>query len=157
MVGKTKEEMLRRAELFAENEIRSGLRPGALEILQGHQGRNDDILIASAAVDIIVDAIARRLGIVHTVSTNMDWDHNGKLKSTFKSKNCYGPEKLRRVQTYLTETELLKQNHTDITMYSDSYSDLEILTYADLSVAVHPDKRLKRHAEEHGWPIKNWT
>lgn len=156
MVGKTKEEMLERAETFAENEVRAGLRPGGIKVLKDHKDRGDTILIASAAVDIITEAIARRLGVEHVVSTKMNWDANGRLAPDFMSKNCYGPEKLRRVQTYLTENGLLKQNHTDITMYSDSYSDLEILTFADLSVAVHPDKRLKNHAEQQGWPIENW-
>lgn len=157
MVGKTKDEMLKRAEAFAQKEIESGLRPGGMAALQAHKDRGDDIMIASAAVDILVDAIASRLGVVHTVSTNMDWDEHGRLKPTFKSENCYGPEKLRRVQTYLTENAALKQNHTDITMYSDSYSDLEILTFADLSIAVHPDKRLESHAKQQGWPIKDWN
>jgi len=157
MTGKTREEMLRRAEAFADNEVRNGMRPGGLTVLREHQERGDTVMIASAAVDIIVEAIAEQLGVVHVVSTNMSWSKEGRLSHDFKSENCYGPEKLRRVQTYLTENSLMKQNHTDITMYSDSYSDLDILTFADLSVAVHPDKRLESHAKQHGWPIKNWN
>ena len=37
--------------------------------------------------------------------------------------------------------------------YSDSASDLPMLSAVGHPVAVNPDSKLERHAREHGWPI----
>ena len=65
MVGARKEDIIRMAEDFAEKEIEEGLRPGALAALERHRLQGDTIVIASAAVCVIVDALARRLDVEH--------------------------------------------------------------------------------------------
>jgi len=130
MVGKSRSEMERLAAEFADNEIANGLRPGAVQMLEQHRADGDIIIIASAAVDLIVKPISERLNIEHWVATDMKWDGD-RLAPDFASKNCYGPEKLERVKQLFAQNQELKQNHTIITMYSDSYSDIEILRFCD--------------------------
>jgi len=120
MVGSRKEDIIRMAEDFADKEIENGLRSGALQALEDHRAKGDTIVIASAAVCVIVDAISRRLNIPHWVSTEMKWE-NGRLASNFATENCYGPQKLERVKQFFIQNPELKQNNTLITMYSDSY------------------------------------
>ncbi len=156
MVGKPKAEMLAAADKFARNEVENGLRPGGIAALSAHKGTGDNIMIVSAAVDIIVEAIARRLDIKHFLATDMAWDEDGRLSPDFASPNCYGQEKVRRLKAYFGENPSLKQNHTIITMYSDSYSDLDIMQYCDKGIAVNPDRRLAAMAEAHGFDVVNW-
>ena len=125
------------------------------EALKAHEQVGDTIIIASAAVDVVVAPIAKRLGIQHFVATDMDWE-DGRLMPEFASENCYGEEKLRRLEAYLAENPSLKQNHTKITMYSDSHSDLDVLLWADVGVAVDPSKRLKMLAKQHELQVVNW-
>ena len=113
-------------------------------------------MIVSAAVDIIVEAVADRLNIPHYMATDMAWDMDGNLSSEFASPNCYGPEKVTRLEAYLAQNPKLKQNHTIITMYSDSYSDLDILTFCDKGVAVNPDRRLAVLAKTYGFDVVDW-
>ena len=156
MAGMSRTSILALAQAFAESEVRTGLRPGAIKALESHRKSGDTIIIASAAADVIVDAIARRLDIRYWVATNMGWDVNDKLMAEFSSPNCYGLEKITRIQR-LFETKGAEFEHINhITMYSDSYSDLEILCYADVGIAVNPDKRLKAYALEHGMQIVDW-
>jgi len=155
MVGKSRRDMERLANAFAEKEIESGLRPGAVKALETHRAAGDIIIIASAAVDIIVAPIAERLGITHWVATDMKWD-NDRLAPDFSSANCYGPEKLRRVKELLAQNPNLKQNNTLITMYSDSYSDLDILRFSDKGVAVNADRKLKEAAKGENFDIVDW-
>ncbi|WP_371398288.1 HAD family hydrolase [Fretibacter rubidus] len=151
----SREKLTQLAEDFAEAEVNSGLRPGAVAALQAHRDTGDTIMLASAAVDLIVAPIARRLGINHYVATDMAWEHD-RLAPYFGSENCYGDEKLARVQSYLNENPELKRNNTVITMYSDSYSDLAIMQFADVGVSVNPDKRLLALSKTHNFKVVDW-
>lgn len=155
MVGKSRSSMERIAEEFATKEVKTGLRSGALKALKEHRDSGDMIIIASAAVDIIVGPIAKHLGIIHWVATEMKWV-NDKLAPEFASPNCYGSEKLRRVKKLINDNPELKQNNTVITMYTDSYSDLEILRFSDKGVAVNADRELREAAKSENFDVVEW-
>lgn len=155
MVGKSRETLERLAEEFAENEVTNGLRPGAIKALEAHRAKGDTLIIASAAVDLIVSPIAQRLNIAHWVATDMKWE-NGKLAPEFGSENCYGPQKLVRLEQYLAQNPELKQKHTHITMYTDSYSDIDILKFSDQGVAVNADRKLTKAAGREGFELVDW-
>ena len=155
MVGKSRAYMEGLAEAFAENEVANGLRPGAVQALEQHRANGDVIIIASAAVDLIVRPIAKRLNVEYWVATDMKWE-NGKLAAEFASKNCYGAEKLERVKRLFAQTPKLKHNHTLITMYSDSYSDIDILRFCDKGVAVNADRSLTEASREEGFEVVDW-
>ena len=155
MVGAKKEDIFRLAEDFADKEVKDGLRPGALAALQNHRDRGDTIVIASAAVCVIVDAMSRRLNIPYWVATEMKWV-DGRLAPDFLTKNCYGAEKLERVKKLLAENPQLKQNNTLITMYTDSYSDIEILRFSDKGVAVNAGRKLKENAKGENFAVVDW-
>jgi len=155
MAGAHRDNLTKLAEEFADAEIENGLRSGAIEALEQHRKAGHTIVIASAAVCVIVDAIAERLGIEHFVATEMKWENN-RLALTFATKNCYGPEKLARVKQLFMENPELKQDDTIITMYSDSYSDLEILRFSDKGVAVNADRKLREAAKGENFDIVDW-
>lgn len=155
MVGWPKEKVERYAQAFAEREVMTGLRPGAIDALRAHRDAGDTLMIASAAVDVVVAPIAKRLDVSHFIATEMAWDE-GRLSAEFASENCYGTQKLLRMKSYLAENPSLKHNHTKITMYSDSHSDLDIMLWADVGIAVDPSKRLKTLTNEHGFRVVNW-
>ena len=155
MAGKSRITLERMAEDFAIRDVERGLRPGAIKALEGHRAAGDVIIIASAAVDIIVAPIAARLGIKYWVATTMKWE-NDKLAYEFASPNCYGLEKLRRVKQLLNEKLEVKQINTLITMYSDSYSDLELLRFSDHGVAVNADRKLKEAARGENFDVVEW-
>ena len=155
MVGKPRAELESLAQDFANNEVKNGLRPGAVKALEAHRAKGDIIIIVSAAVDIIVKPIAEHLGITHWIATDMKWT-DGKLAAEFASKNCYGPEKVIRLETFFAQNPTLKQNNTHITMYSDSYSDIDILRFSDKGVAVNADRKLSRAAGDEGFELVGW-
>lgn len=155
MAGTSKEDIIRRAEAFADKEVPRGLRPGALKALKEHRERGDEIIIASAAVNVIVDSIARRLDVKYWVSTEMKWE-NGRLAPDFETENCYGAEKLERVKSLFASHPQLKQDGSHITTYSDSVSDLDILRYSDKGVAVNADKKLKAISPSENFDIVEW-
>ena len=154
MVGRPRAELEALAESFAAAEVPHRLRPGGLDALERHRARGDTIMVASAAVDLIVAPIARRLGVSDWVATEFAWDESDRLAHHFLSRNCYGAEKKRRVCAFYRD---LKRDDTHITMYSDSSADIELFDFAHDAVAVNPGGKLRSLARERGWAVVDWN
>lgn len=140
------------AEDFAEREVREGLRPKARSVIEMHRAKGDVPTIVSAAADLIVLPIARRLGIDQVICTRLRWKEDGRLDSRLDGPNCYGAEKLER----LRKTWGAEHSYHPVTAYSDHISDLGLLLWADRGVAVNPSKPLLQAAKRHGLEIENW-
>lgn len=148
-----REKLEKLAEEFAENEVTNGLRPGGVAALDHHWEQGHHLVIASAAVDILVRPISKKLGIVDFVSTELAWDEKGKLQDEFASPNCYGEAKLDRVKALLLNK---KEQPELIYFYSDSRADLPVLDFADIPVVVDPNEKTRIMAEERQMPIQSW-
>ncbi len=142
MAGWPKEKLMAMGEAFAEREVRGGLKPGAIKALAKHREAGDEIFIASAAVDILVAPIARRLNVTHYVATDMAWDEQQRLAPGFASENCYGEEKLRRIMAVIDGSPDL-QHKVPVISYSDSAADLPLLQYTQAGVAVDPKPKFE--------------
>lgn len=159
MRGKTRQQLESLADKFAQREIKKGLRPGGLERLRTHQRQGHQVMIASAAVDLLVRPIAKYLDIPHFVATDMSFDDNHYLQMEFSSDNCYGAEKLRRIKSFIHNSNMLESSanlYKSVTFYTDSYSDIDSLLWADIGVAVNPDQRLRADSLLRGFAIENW-
>ena len=154
--GQTRETLEALAEEFAENEVRNGLRPGAVRQIEAHQEAGDHIIIASAGADLIVEAIAKRLNIDTVISTKLAWKE-GKCARHFGSENCYGAGKLVKLQKCLETFDDFQRETSHIIMYSDSHSDLPALKFADKGVAVDANKKLLKAANVYGFETVNWS
>lgn len=157
MVGMPKAELVVKARKFAKREVERGLRPGAIRAIDRHREVGDHLMIASAAVDIIVEPIANLLDIPYYVATNMGWEADETLSEDFASDNCYGPEKLSRVRELIAAAPELKNNHTPVTVYSDSHSDIDLMQFYDYGIAVHPSRKLGVAAADLGFKIVDWS
>jgi len=154
--GQSRETLEALAEKFADNEVQNGLRPGALRQIEAHRAAGDHIIIASAGADLIVEAIASRLGIETVISTKLAWE-SGKCASHFGSENCYGPGKLVRLKKCLETFDDFQRETAHIIMYSDSYSDLPAMEFADKGVAVNGNKKLLKLAKVYGFETVDWS
>ena len=144
------------ADEFAESEIKNGLRPGALRQIERHRECGDRVLIASAGADLVVEAIARRLGIDTVVSTQLAWNE-GRCARHFGSENCYGSGKLFRLRKCLETFDDFQSEAAHITMYSDSHSDLPAMQFADKGVAVNGNRKMLKVAAVYGFETVDWS
>ena len=156
LAGRSQKDLQARALDFARQEVDHGLRRRSKEILGWHQGRGDRVLIASAAVDLIVEPICGLLNIEEWVCTQTSYDKSGILKPKIKGRNCYGAGKLHMVKAYLDRNSGFTRGRVHITMYSDGYSDLDILRWADIGIAVNPSRKLAKIAPRYGFEVQNW-
>lgn len=142
-------------DAFAAREVANGLRPGAIRALAAHKDAGDMLMIISAGSDLVVEPIARRLGIIHVICTRSAWK-NDRLDAKLGSKDCYAGEKLVRLRAYQAAHPNVTNYHGVITMYSDSHSDIEILRNLDVGVCVNPDRKLREYARIYDLPIQDW-
>ena len=156
LAGQSRENLERLASDFADEEYRTGLRRGAIRQIESHRAAGDRIIIASAGADLVVEAIAERLGIKHVVSTKLAWS-DGVCARHFGSDNCYGEGKLVRLKKCLETFDDFQRETAHITVYSDSYSDLPVFNYADRGVSVNGGKKLLKAAEVYGFETVNWS
>src|SRR5947209_7628961 len=134
------------AEGLGDDLARTAL-PGARWLLDRHLGAGDFCVIASASPQPLVEAAARALGAQRAVGTRAEvceGRFTGRLEGPF----CHGRGKLARLRVELGPADLSRAS-----AYSDSMSDLPLLSAAGAPVAVNPDRRLRREARTQGWPV----
>jgi phosphoserine phosphatase len=103
----------------------------------------------SASPIELVDPLAKALGMTAGIGTKSaieDGIYTGQLDGPF----CYGAGKVEAMRT------LAKWEGLDLAQcwaYSDSISDLPMLQAVGHAVAVNPDGKLTRAANDNNWPI----
>jgi len=93
------------------------------------QQKVDDIVI-SASPEFLLLPICQRINIKNLIASNVDY-----LTGKFSGKNCYGEEKLHRLN------EIYNEPHID-NLYTDSESDFPLTQFAKKSYLVRKGKLL---------------
>lgn len=120
----------------------------ARELIAYHKAAGHKIVIISASAIQLVEPIAQELGIEHVVATEMevkDGRFTGNITRYLK-----GDAKAEAI------VELGERFNLDLAnsyAYSDSATDIPMLSQVGNPVAVNPDRAMKKHALEHGWDI----
>jgi HAD superfamily hydrolase (TIGR01490 family) len=128
-------------------QLASDVYGGARRLLELHQMAGDFCVLLSASPQELVEAVANALGTHRAVGTCAEVDngcYTGRLDGAF----CYGVGKLTRLRAELGDVDLASAH-----AYSDSASDVPLLTACGSPVAVNPDRRLRAAARANGWPI----
>jgi HAD superfamily hydrolase (TIGR01490 family) len=126
--------------------------PEATELIRWHQQFGRDVVIISSAADEVVRPIGARLGADQVVGTRMevvDGRYTGVID--FYAYGAHKAEVVRR---------LAEEHGYDLDAsyaYSDSATDLPMLSAVGRPHAVNPDRQLIAHAEMHGWPILHFA
>jgi len=149
--GLSREEAETLGNTFARVWIQNELRRQTKTNIKKHQEAGDRLILATAAMDVIADPIGRTLGFDDIISTRTHWTAEGRVSGNFDGENCYGEEKLRRVNLILGDFAPSKT-----LAYSDHVTDLPILLWAENGIAVNPHRPLRDVAGRHGLRIEDW-
>ncbi|SDM06291.1 HAD-superfamily subfamily IB hydrolase, TIGR01490 [Corynebacterium mycetoides] len=123
----------------------------ARELIGFHKRHGRDVIIISASADILVEPIARELGVDMIVATELEVV-DGKLTGNV-TRFLKGDAKADAV------TEFAESHGYDLAgsyAYSDSATDIPMLGMVGHPVAVNPDRALRKHAQEHGWEVRTF-
>jgi len=148
----------RQSDLLSLNEhvlptLLGKMRPEARRLVDIHRNAGRATYIVSAAPHEIVEPLAISLGMTHGIGTRgqvEDGVYTGELDGPF----CYAEGKVEAI------TQIADEEGYDLRLcyaYSDSASDLPMLSAVGHPVAVNPDSKLARHAREQGWPIVTFS
>ena len=139
-----------RSTLLAEH-ILPALRRSALDRLEWHRERADELVLATATNEFLTEPVASHLGIPHLIASPA-----ARRGSEFTGERagpaCFREEKLRYVESWLgARGHTLKSAET--WFYSDSINDLPLLDAVHHPVVVAPDERLGELATAKGWEL----
>lgn len=123
------------------------------EIVKSHHDAGDLVAIVTAATSYVAWPVARELGITHVVCSELEVDANGCFTGQVIEPLCYGEGKITRAASLLEEHGI---GFDKVTFFSDSITDLPLLSKVDVPVAVNPDRRLLRAARARGWQVQSW-
>jgi HAD superfamily hydrolase (TIGR01490 family) len=118
-----------------------------------HLAAGDLVAIVTGATPYVARPLARLLGIAHVVASELEVDDRGVFTGRPVDPLCYGEGKVVRTE------RLAKAQGFDLDtamFYSDSLTDLPLLSRVGTPIAVNPDPRLRRHAKKQGWRIEAW-
>lgn len=108
------------------NMIQSDIRPEILKLMHNHKRKGQKIIIVSASIGEWIRPWAKANGIDDVIATEIDVDQNGIISGSFRTDNCTGEEKVRRI---IQKYPLVKECET--WGYGDSSGDDAMLSFVD--------------------------
>jgi phosphatidylglycerophosphatase C len=107
------------------NRVDMLVRPEAMTKLRWHLDSGHKVFIVSASIENWILPWAKRNGIDGVIATQLDINADGQIKPIFKSKNCYGAEKVGRIVEQIPNI-----TNAECYAYGDSSGDKELLAFA---------------------------
>jgi len=151
--GKTRPQLAELMPDFVEQKIVPHIYLQAAPLFAELRQSGHRILIISATVNFVVEAIAQHLGVEDVLAIDIEYNADGRITGRTEGVLSFREGKVIRLQQWLEQTgESLQDAH----FYSDSINDLPLLEFVDQPFATNPHPRLQPIAEQQGWPILDW-
>jgi HAD superfamily hydrolase (TIGR01490 family) len=147
--GMSKDRLLCLADEAFDAVIKTALYPRARDLVQTCRDQGHEVVLVSGALDFLMKRLAEHLGATDVIANRLEIkDHyaTGRLLRPVVA----GPEKARLIRDH---ARAKRHELDDCFAYSDSYSDVPMLSVVGHPCAVNPDARLERLANAYGWPI----
>ncbi len=143
-----------------ETMMRPSLPNSMLALVRSHQHAGHLCAIVTATDAIVAAPFARLFGIEHLLATRaatVEGTAGAVLTGEIEGEPCYREHKRTHVDRWLATRPAgaapQLAGFATSWFYSDSISDLPLLSVVTHPVAVRPDERLRRHARVHGWRV----
>ena len=141
-----------RLELLGEDTFRQvmlpSLFPSAKGLVEKSLAAGHEVVFVSGALECVIRHLARHLGATQVIANRLAMKEGiatGKLLRPVVA----GPEKARIVRDH---ARARGYDLDECFAFSDSYSDVPMLSVVGHPAAVNPDKRLAMLAKAYSWP-----
>ncbi|MFG0887647.1 HAD family hydrolase [Vibrio sp. CJQ_6] len=139
-------------EACVDSRILPRLFPQAKVLIEQLSADGIPMLIISASVSFLVEAVARKIGVEHALGIDMAV-RDGRYTSEIVGVPSYREGKVTRLENWLlTHPELVGELH----FFTDSINDLPLCLHADFAYLVNPCERLAQHAHQPHWQVLRW-
>ena len=125
----------------------------ALEVIGDHRRAGRDVWIVSSSGEEIVEPFAEHLGVRDVIATRSGTDEQGRYDGTLEFYAYAGAKATAMRQV----AELRGYDLDRCYAYSDSITDLPMLTAVGHPTAVNPDRELRAAATAMGWDVRDFT
>ncbi|MEZ5184798.1 MAG: HAD-IB family hydrolase [Candidatus Nanopelagicales bacterium] len=132
------------------DDLVASMKPAMREVLDQHGRAGQDRIVISASPTEIVSRLAGTAGLEVGVGTTAARDAAGVYTGELVGPFCYSEGKVQVMRALADERGY---DLADCFAYSDSVSDLPMLTAVGHPVAVNPEPELREIAVRRGWPI----
>lgn len=152
IAGHTVEELRELGEEIFDEAMAHRIWPGTRALAQIHLDQGQRVWLVTAAPVEIAQTIAARLGLTGALGTVAEHEggvYTGKLVGDM----LHGPAKSEAVSALAAREGL---DLARCSAYSDSYNDLPMLSMVGNPCAINPDAKLRAHAKEVGWRIRDY-
>lgn len=122
------------AAALAEIVIADRLRPDTTARLRWHVDQGHRVVLVSASYEVYLRHLVDHLGAEVALATRLQ-AVDGRLTGRLDGVNCRGPEKVARLDGWMTK-QGLDRSDIELWAYGDSAGDAELLAEADRSVWV---------------------
>ena len=147
--GLSEDRLLSLAEEAFDTVMKPKLYPGAKDLVRTSLDKGHEVILVSGALDFLMKLLAKHLGATGVIANRLeihDRFATGKLLRPVVA----GPEKARLVREHAREHG---HDLDECFAYSDSYSDVPMLSIVGHPAAVNPDRKLSLLANAYHWPI----
>ena len=149
LTGLSVEEAARLMKRFTQEVMVPRFHPASTAALAEHLAAGDSVVMVSAALEPLVEALSVRLGVTEYAGARceiLDGKYTGRLVGAIP----YAGEKARVAERFIAAHGA---DPADCWAYADHDTDLELLRFVGHPVAVNPRPGLRAEAEREGWPI----
>jgi HAD superfamily hydrolase (TIGR01490 family) len=146
--GMSEDRLLLLAEEAFDKVLRPSLYPAAQSLIDKSLSAGHEVVLVSGALDCILKRFAAHVGATDVIANHLEMKDGiatGKLLKPVVA----GPEKARLVREHARDRGY---DLADCFAFSDSYSDVPMLSVVGHPAAVNPDKRLALLAKAYSWP-----
>ncbi len=130
--GESKSELEKQGTAFAQGPLHSIIRHEVFQKFVEHHSKGDLCLLISANLDVYIIPWGNLAGFDAVLCSRLAVDSEGQITGKLQGPNCWGPEKVRRLQEFLNRPRESYILH----VYGDSRGDLALLSFADYSIKI---------------------
>ncbi|MBU8898222.1 HAD family phosphatase [Corallococcus sp. M34] len=153
LAGTDAEALHSRTRDFYAEEVRPLYRPGALRAVEAHRSEGDRLVLLTSSSGYLSDLVAKELRLDAVLCNRFEVGSDGLHTGRPLGPICFGDGKRTHAEAYARAVDVPL---SACAFYTDSFSDMSVLTVVGRPVVVHPDHRLRREAQRRGWPVVDW-
>ena len=152
LAGFSEEAMVWRCDDWARRYVGPHIMDGAREAIAHHARAGHLLVMVTGSTIYSARPLARSLGIPHVLATELEVA-DGRFTGGLRGELCYAEGKITKTEGLLAPLGI---SLDECVFYSDSTTDLPLLSRVREAVCVNPDPRLRRTARQRGWAIRDW-
>ncbi|MSP23744.1 MAG: HAD-IB family hydrolase [Myxococcales bacterium] len=147
--GTSEDRLVTLSDDVFDRVLKPAIYPGAKDLVRTSLDKGHEVVLVSGALDVVIQHLARYLGATSVIANRLEI-HNRHATGKLVRPVVAGPNKALLVRDHA------RAGGHDLDAcfaYSDSYSDVPMLSIVGYPVAVNADRRLRMLANAYHWPI----